>query len=119
MKRERKLICYFTKSQAGGLVRSYLGPADPKNPLASPLSADLTVCLQSAFTTGDDEKCCSTTRAAMLERAVAAGVDAKLDIWMGMPHGLCTNLGGFQRRYAGAQGKRSFSKPSGLRRNGP
>jgi epsilon-lactone hydrolase len=28
---------YFTKSQAAGLVRSYLGEADPKNPLASPL----------------------------------------------------------------------------------
>src|SRR6266850_6857771 len=30
---------YFTKSQAAGLVRSYLGPADPKTPLASPLCA--------------------------------------------------------------------------------
>jgi monoterpene epsilon-lactone hydrolase len=28
-------------------------------------------------------------------RAVAAGVDAKLDIWMGMPHGFFTNIGGF------------------------
>ena len=28
-------------------------------------------------------------------RAVAAGVDAKLDIWMGMPHGFVTNVGGF------------------------
>jgi acetyl esterase/lipase len=27
--------------------------------------------------------------------AVAAGVDAKLDIWMGMPHGFVTNVDGF------------------------
>jgi len=30
-----------------------------------------------------------------VERAVAAGVDAKLDVWMGMPHGFVTNVGGF------------------------
>ena len=26
-------------------------------------------------------------------RAVAAGVDAKLDIWMGMPHGFVNSVG--------------------------
>jgi monoterpene epsilon-lactone hydrolase len=26
---------------------------------------------------------------------LAAGVDAKLDVWMGMPHGFVTNVGGF------------------------
>jgi acetyl esterase/lipase len=30
-----------------------------------------------------------------VERAVAAGVAAKLDLWMGMPHGFVTNVGGF------------------------
>jgi acetyl esterase/lipase len=30
-----------------------------------------------------------------VERVVTAGVDAKLDIWMGMPHGFVTNIGGF------------------------
>ena len=30
-----------------------------------------------------------------LENAVAVGVDAKPDIWMGMPHGFVTNVGGF------------------------
>jgi monoterpene epsilon-lactone hydrolase len=33
---------YFTKFQASGLVRSYLGATDPKNPLALPLCADLS-----------------------------------------------------------------------------
>jgi epsilon-lactone hydrolase len=28
---------FFTRSQVAGLVRSYLGETDPKNPLASPL----------------------------------------------------------------------------------
>jgi hypothetical protein len=40
--RARKQICTSPKSQAGGLVGSYLGATDPKNPLASPLFADLT-----------------------------------------------------------------------------
>ena len=31
-----------------------------------------------------------------VERATAAGVDAKLDLWMGMPHGFVTNVGGFK-----------------------
>jgi hypothetical protein len=30
-----------------------------------------------------------------LERAVAAGADAKLDLCMGMPHGFVTDVGGF------------------------
>jgi len=30
-----------------------------------------------------------------VERAVAAGVDARLDVWMGMPHGFVTNVAGF------------------------
>jgi hypothetical protein len=29
------------------------------------------------------------------EDSVAAGIDANLDIWMGMPHGFITNIGGF------------------------
>lgn len=32
---------YFTKSEAAGLFRSYLGETDPKNPLASPPYGDL------------------------------------------------------------------------------
>jgi epsilon-lactone hydrolase len=33
---------YFTRSQVAGLVRAYLGETDPKNPLASPLYANLS-----------------------------------------------------------------------------
>ena len=46
---------YFTKSQPGGLVRSYLDATDPKNPLASPLYADLTGLPPIRIHVGDDE----------------------------------------------------------------
>jgi acetyl esterase/lipase len=31
-----------------------------------------------------------------VDRASAAGVNAKIDVWMGMPHGFVTNVGGFK-----------------------
>ena len=85
---------YFTKSQAAGLVRSYLGETDPKNPLASPLYANLSGLPPIRVHVGDDEVLLDDSR-RYVERAVAAGVDAKLDVWMGMPHGFVTNVGGF------------------------
>jgi monoterpene epsilon-lactone hydrolase len=85
---------YFTKSQAAGLVGSYLGAADPKNPLASPLYADLSKLPPIRVHVGDDEVLLDDSR-RYIERAVAAGVNAKLDIWMGMPHGFVANVGGF------------------------
>ncbi len=84
----------FTKSQSAGLVRSYLGVTDPQNPLASPLYADLTGLPPIRVQVGDDEVLLDDSR-RYLERAVAAGVDAKLDVWAGMPHGFVTNIGGF------------------------
>ena len=85
---------FFTKSQAVALVRSYLGETDPKNPLASPLYGDLTGLPPISVHVGDDEVLLDDSR-RYVERAVAAGVDAKLDLWMGMPHGFVTNVGGF------------------------
>ena len=85
---------YFTKIQAAGLVRAYLGATDPKNPLASPLYADLSGLPPVRVHVGDDEVLLDDSR-RYVERAVAAGVDAMLDVWMGMPHGFVTNVGGF------------------------
>lgn len=85
---------YFTKSQAAGLVQSYLGETDPKNPQASPLYADLTGLPPIRIHVGDDEVLLDDSR-RYVERAVAAGVDAELDIWMGMPHGFVTNVAGY------------------------
>jgi monoterpene epsilon-lactone hydrolase len=85
---------YFTKSQAAGFIRSYLGETDPKNPLASPLYADLSGLPPVRIHVGDDEVLLDDSR-RYVELAVAAGVDAKLHIWMGMPHGFVANVGGF------------------------
>lgn len=90
---------YFTKSQAAGLVRSYLGASDPKDPLASPLYADLSGLPPIRVHVGDDEVLLDDSR-RFVERAAAAGVDAKLDLWMGMPHGFVTNVGGFKAAQA-------------------
>jgi acetyl esterase/lipase len=80
---------YFTRSQVAGLVAAYLGHADPKNPLASPLYGDLSGLPPIRVHVGDDELLLDDSR-RYVERAVAAGVDAELDVWMGMPHGFVT-----------------------------
>jgi epsilon-lactone hydrolase len=83
---------YFIKSQVAGLVHSYLGASDPKNPLASPLYGDLTGLPPVRIHVGDDEVLLDDSR-RYVQRAVAAGVDARLDIWMGMPHGFVNSIG--------------------------
>src|ERR1700728_703452 len=83
---------YFIKSQAAGLVRSYLSETDPKNPLASPLYGDLTGLPAIRIHVGDDEVLLDDSR-RYVERAVAAGVDATLDVWMGMAHGFVNGVG--------------------------
>ena len=85
---------YFTKSQVAGLVASYLGETDPTNPLASPLYGDLSGLPPIRVHVGDDEVLLDDSR-RYVERAVAAGVDAELDVWMGMPHGFVAAVGGF------------------------
>ncbi len=82
---------YFTKSQVAGLVASYLGETDPKNPLASPLYGDLSGLPPIRVHVGDDEVLLDDSR-RYVARAVAAGVDARLDVWMGMPHGFVTGI---------------------------
>jgi monoterpene epsilon-lactone hydrolase len=85
---------YFTKSQAAGLVASYLGETDPKDPLASPLYGDLSGLPPIRVHVGDDEVLLDDSR-RYVERAAQAGVDAELDVWMGMPHGFVTGIGQF------------------------
>jgi epsilon-lactone hydrolase len=89
---------YFTKSQAAGFVASYLGRIDPKNPVASPLYGDLRGLPPIRVHVGDDEVLLDDSR-RYVERAVRAGVDAELDVWMGMPHGFVTAI----REFAAAQ----------------
>ncbi|MGP0021643.1 MAG: alpha/beta hydrolase [Candidatus Sulfotelmatobacter sp.] len=80
------------KSQAATLVRSYLGETDPKNPQASPLYGNLTGLPAIRVHVGDDEVLLDDSR-RYAERAVAAGVDATLDVWLGLAHGFVNGVG--------------------------
>jgi len=63
----------------------YLGAADPKTPLASPLYAKLHSLPPMLVQVGDDEVLLSdSTRLA--EQASAAGVEVALEVWDGMWH---------------------------------
>jgi epsilon-lactone hydrolase len=78
--------------QIAGLVRSYLGETDPKNPLASPLYGNLAGLPSVRVHVGDGEVLLDDSR-RYVERAVGAGVGAKLDVWMGIPHGFVSSVG--------------------------
>ena len=82
----------FTKSQVAVLVRSYLGRADPANALASPLAAQLSGTPPIRIHVGDDEVLLDDTL-RFVQRAVAAGVDARADVWAGMAHGFPASVG--------------------------
>ena len=83
---------YFVRAQVAGLIRSYLGDTDPKNPLASPLYGNLAGLPPISIHVGDDEVLLDDSR-RYFERAVAAGVDVRLDVWEGMPHGFVGSVG--------------------------
>src|SRR5216683_2136732 len=83
---------YFTKQQVAALVQSYLGNADPNDPLASPLQGRFSGLPPLRIHVGDDEVLLDDSR-RYVERAVAGGVDARLDVWMGMPHGFVASIG--------------------------
>ena len=83
---------YFTRPQVAELVRSYLGSADAKHPLASPLHARLSGLPPIRIHVGDDEVLLDDSR-RYIERASVAGVDARLDVWLGMAHGFPGSVG--------------------------
>jgi monoterpene epsilon-lactone hydrolase len=76
---------YFTKAQGVSMVPLYLGSHDPKDPLASPLYGDLAGLPPIRVHVGDDEVLLDDSL-RYVERAIAAGVDARVDIWEGLPH---------------------------------
>jgi acetyl esterase/lipase len=83
---------YFTKQQVAALVQSYLGNADSNDPLASPLQGRFSGLPPIRIHVGDDEVLLDDSR-RYVERAVAGGVDARLDVWTGMPHGFVAIIG--------------------------
>ena len=82
----------FTRPQVAKLVHSYLATADAKHPLASPLHGRLSGMPSTRVHVGDDEVLLDDSL-RYVERAIAAGVDARLDVWMGMPHGFAGSIG--------------------------
>src|SRR4029077_13525093 len=83
---------FFTREQVAELVRSYLGGVGPKHPFASPLYGPLSGLPSVRLHVGDAEVLLDDSR-RYVERAVGSGVDAKLDVWTGMPHGFQTSVG--------------------------
>jgi monoterpene epsilon-lactone hydrolase len=82
----------FTRPQVAELVRSYLERADANDPLASPLRGRLSGLPPVRIHVGDDEVLLDDSR-RYVEGAAAAGVDARLEVWMGMHHGFVGNIG--------------------------
>jgi len=75
----------FTRAQATALVQAYLGSSAATDPKASPLLGDLRGLPPLRVHVGGDEMLLDdSTR--YVARAVAAGVDARLDVWRGMQH---------------------------------
>lgn len=68
-----------------GALRAYMGSTDPKNPVLSPLYADLHGFPPSLFVAGERDMMLSGT--TILHRAfLKAGVDARLVVFEGLPH---------------------------------
>ena len=82
----------FTRAQVAELVHSYLESTDAKHPLASPLYGEYAGLPPVRIHVGDDEVLLDDSL-RYVERAIAAGVDAKVDVWMGMPHGFASSIG--------------------------
>jgi len=83
---------YFTKQQLAEVVSAYLRGADANDPLASPLYGSFSGLPPIRIHVGDDEVLLDDSR-RYVERAVAAGVDARLDVWTGMPHVFVASIG--------------------------
>ena len=83
---------YFIESQARELIRSYLSGADPTAPQASPLYGDLAGLPPVRLHVGDDEVLLGDAL-RYVTRAADAGVDARVDVWQGMPHGFVSGVG--------------------------
>jgi monoterpene epsilon-lactone hydrolase len=83
---------FFTHPQVAKLVRAYLGNADAIDPRASPLYGHFTDMPPVRVHVGDDEVLLDDSL-RYVRRVFGAGVDARLDVWMGMFHGFHGSVG--------------------------
>lgn len=86
---------FFVKDQAQGLADAYLAGHAPSDPAASPLFAELSGFPPVRVHVGGAEVLLDDS-VRWVERAVAAGVDARLDVWDGLPHGFIGSIGQMQ-----------------------
>lgn len=83
---------FFVRDQVEALIAAYLGGRDPTDPLASPLFGKLAGIPPVRLHVGSDEVLRDDSL-RYVERAVAVGVDAAVDIWEGMVHGFLGSAG--------------------------
>ncbi|HEY2529243.1 MAG TPA: alpha/beta hydrolase [Xanthobacteraceae bacterium] len=82
----------FTRPQVAELVKRYLGGAEADGGLASPLFGAMYGLPPILVHVGDDEVLLDDSR-RYVDRAISAGVDARLEVWSGMPHGFIGSVG--------------------------
>lgn len=82
----------FVREQAQSLIAAYLGNTNPADPIASPLFGDLSGLPPIRIHVGNDEVLRDDS-VRYVERALAANVDATVDVWEGMIHGFLGNVG--------------------------
>ena len=83
---------YFLRDQIESLIQGYLNGHNPRDPLVSPLHGNLVGLPPTRVQVGDDEVLLDDSQ-RLVARAVAAGVEARLDVWEGMPHGFLGFIG--------------------------
>jgi acetyl esterase/lipase len=81
-----------SKGAPPGIGLHDLGGVDARDPLASPLYGRHSGMPSTRIHVGDDEVLLDDSL-RYVNRTVAAGVDARADVWMGMPHGFPASIG--------------------------
>ena len=81
----REKDAFFQKASVDMLASLVLGEADARNPLASPIFADLTGLPPIYLQVGGDETLLDDSR-ILAERAKAAGIEVCLEVFPGMLH---------------------------------
>jgi epsilon-lactone hydrolase len=87
--------CALSAQALGSAANHYLAGHDPRDPLASPLFADLAGLPPIRVHVGDDEVLLDDAL-RFVERARRAGVDAQVDVWEGMLHVFPISVGRLQ-----------------------
>jgi acetyl esterase/lipase len=81
----RETEAFFYREVVAALAGMFLGGADPKDPLASPLYADLSGLPPTYVQVGGDETMLGES-IRLGEAARAAGVDVRVDVFPGQQH---------------------------------